>query len=500
MPLLPAWMKSKNFRITFRVLVAISLPFLFILEENWRGKHEFEFYKRKLEARGEHLDFDWFLGPPVPDDKNFALNPSFAPLYDYTVDLATGDRIYKDPGALAFTISINGRSSASGPVFPKGNGGWQTGQMRDLETWQKYYRSEFPKLGLSKSPAEDVLAALAQYDGYLSQLREADATRPESRFPPKFEPTDSGAPRYSTFDNTQAVLSQRAVAELRLGRTDEAFTDVKLGFRITESLHDCPSLMAGAMRCDLMRILMQPVWEGIASHQWTDAQLQQIGAMLQKEDFLADFGFAVRSERAGLALMWEAMRTDPCFAERFAYTAGVTRSAGNPVKFMRVFTAISWQNEVCEFRLIQESVLPLVNVKARRVDVRAASALVGMRGNFSPYEVFARIEVPIYGIMVKSYASTQTSVDEARVACEIERYRLAHGSLPAKLADLGLPAIPCDVIDGKPLRYLLLAPDDYRLYSIGWNETDDGGTMVRNGPSGGVNLNEGDWVWSLKPL
>jgi hypothetical protein len=35
------------------------------------------------------------------------------------------------------------------------------------------------------------------------------------------------------------------------------------------------------------------------------------------------------------------------------------------------------------------------------------------------------------------------------------------------------------------------------LYSIGWNEKDDGGTVVFKGSSSKtVDLEQGDWVWS----
>jgi hypothetical protein len=34
------------------------------------------------------------------------------------------------------------------------------------------------------------------------------------------------------------------------------------------------------------------------------------------------------------------------------------------------------------------------------------------------------------------------------------------------------------------------------LYSVGWNETDDGGVVVLDKSSSqGVNLDQGDWVW-----
>jgi hypothetical protein len=80
----------------------------------------------------------------------------------------------------------------------------------------------------------------------------------------------------------------------------------------------------------------------------------------------------------------------------------------------------------------------------------------------------------------------------------LERHRLANGSYPEKLDALAprfLEKIPLDVFDGKPLRYRLQSDGTFLLYSIGVNQTDDSGKVVLR-ESGGLNLEEGDWVWS----
>jgi hypothetical protein len=58
-----------------------------------------------------------------------------------------------------------------------------------------------------------------------------------------------------------------------------------------------------------------------------------------------------------------------------------------------------------------------------------------------------------------------------------ERYRLKHGELPQKMADLGefLPSIPLDPYDGQPLR-LKVEDGELVLYSVGKNAADDGGS------------------------
>ena len=56
-----------------------------------------------------------------------------------------------------------------------------------------------------------------------------------------------------------------------------------------------------------------------------------------------------------------------------------------------------------------------------------------------------------------------------------------------------------DVIDGKPLRYKPETDGGYVLYSIGWDQKDDGGEIAwtRQGKGTGVDIGKGDWVWLM---
>ena len=66
----------------------------------------------------------------------------------------------------------------------------------------------------------------------------------------------------------------------------------------------------------------------------------------------------------------------------------------------------------------------------------------------------------------------------AGVALAIQRYRLAAGALPDKLADLVpayLESVPKDPFDGNDLRYKKLDTGGFVVYSIGEDLSDDGG-------------------------
>ena len=62
-----------------------------------------------------------------------------------------------------------------------------------------------------------------------------------------------------------------------------------------------------------------------------------------------------------------------------------------------------------------------------------------------------------------------------------------------------LDKIPHDIISGKPMSYTRTDEQNFKLYSIGWNEVDDGGITARTG-DGKEDRDFGDWVWQYPAL
>ena len=105
--------------------------------------------------------------------------------------------------------------------------------------------------------------------------------------------------------------------------------------------------------------------------------------------------------------------------------------------------------------------------------------------------------MPALGSWARKCAYAQSSVDLARVAIALERYRLAHGEFPESLDALApkfMEKIPHDIINGQPLHYRRTSDGQFVLYSVGWNETDDDG-VVGFKTDGSVDISQGDWVW-----
>jgi hypothetical protein len=106
--------------------------------------------------------------------------------------------------------------------------------------------------------------------------------------------------------------------------------------------------------------------------------------------------------------------------------------------------------------------------------------------------------MPNFVRAIQTFARNQTSANETAVACALERYHLARGEYPETLNALTpqfIAKLPHDAV-GQPLKYRRTDDGKFLLYSIGWNEKDDGGTTALNN-DGKEDLENGDWVWGF---
>ena len=135
--------------------------------------------------------------------------------------------------------------------------------------------------------------------------------------------------------------------------------------------------------------------------------------------------------------------------------------------------------------------------------VQLASANIDqMRLHWSLNDALAAMLLPAYEKCAQKYGYAQSSVDMARVACALERCRLAQDKYPESLDALKprfIESVPPDVIGGQPLKYHLTSDGQFALYSVGWNGTDDSGAVLLKANSKTLNdidYDKGDWVWT----
>jgi hypothetical protein len=291
------------------------------------------------------------------------------------------------------------------------------------------------------------------------------------------------------------LFQVRASAELAMGRTDQAWADTRMALYFADALKDEPFLISKLVQIALEQIALQPIWEGLAEHRWSDAQLVEIEQRLGQINLLADA--AMRGERAAGFLTVEQLRDHDMLDPE-----------DSSVRFPRFASLLLggffYQNELFLARMYQQFVVPVADAANQRIyPSRAVANDAAMAkevaAGFRPYRLISRMMLPAITEAETKFAFGQTRVNQAIVACALERYRLAEGRFPESLKPLNprfLPTMPHDIITGAPFIYRRTPDGQFILYSVGWNEKDDGGTIVLpGGKDHKRDLTEGDWVW-----
>jgi len=493
--------------ITLRwlAIIAVALVLLVALfygEENFRGARAWRNFNRAQAAEGEKLNLADFVPPPVADEQNFAMTPLLRVTFDY---FHTTDGIrWRDTNALQHLSNI--RFDLGSPAIAAPNiADLDRGTPVDLKAFADFYRgnTNYPQSAHPGNDAEDILTALGKFDPDLKELREAAASRPSSRFPIEYSHEPPAAillPHLAPVKGISAVCELRAIAELESRRSADALKDLQLCFRLSDSLRGEPFLIDHLVRIATLELALQGVRAGLIRHAWSDSQLAELDTNLANIDLLGDYAQTMRGERA---LHMSGLD----YYRRKGITAAALQTEDQSILNG---TAVNWmpagwyyQNMTVVGEIYRDYVLPSVDVSNRVVTPALGAAMMSDldRRRVSPYNIFAKMLLPALGKASQRAARGQTTLDETRVACAIERYRIQHNDLPDSLDALApqfIPKIPNDLFDGKPLRYKKNTDGTYLIYSIGWNEKDDGGVEVRmKGKNSREDLNQGDWVWSF---
>jgi len=104
---------------------AAAIVVLFYAEENWRGKHAWEKYKRESEARGDRFEWSAVVPPPVADEQNFAATPLFAELFPKP---SGHPRLFDLPSSELRSVG----------------GNWREARMEDFAVWRGFFPDEKP--------------------------------------------------------------------------------------------------------------------------------------------------------------------------------------------------------------------------------------------------------------------------------------------------------------------------------------------------------------------
>lgn len=480
------------------VLWTVTIIILFYVEEDWRGARMWAATKAEWEAKGESFDYANLIPPPVPDDQNLAMIPLF--------------KLEPDPenkGELS-PVALHRALRAGLPgnnVFIPHSTNWLPDQLPDMEKIREVVATDYAEAFKAAPPSNDSLAQFDALFPFVSDLRTAAASRPYCRFPRDYPPQlPYDFLRLVTPQLPIArILNLHAILALDAHKSDVALADLKTCFKLISGLRQEPFLVSGLVAIGMQAISFSAIYDGLALHSWNDAQLAELENEFSKTDFLSDYQHVMRGELMGIIIpSFENLKTNRSRLKEVQIT---DKAKLKDYDYFPDFWPDGWLDQN-ESQLATSILIGVQNVDAKSHRVfptqtddieNQARHFADRIDSYAPWNIFFTISNRVLRSSTPRFAQAQVWIDEARIACALERYRLAHGVYPESL-DALVPAyaaeLPHDIINGEPYHYRLRPDGTFLLYSVGWNQKDDGGKVVYEKESPmHVDYKQGDWVW-----
>jgi hypothetical protein len=356
--------------------------------------------------------------------------------------------------------------------------------------------------------AEDAVAWFKQFQAEFDALYQA-CQRPHARLAGSYgAPWSEPIPNFVGWRTIVQALNVRLKANLLVGQPEAALRDAEMLAQLTRYLAECePTFVGTMMRVAVSGLYVDAIGEGLGEGLWPEQHCAAIQAQLHGMDLLDSFARGMRWER-GVATHFLQCSKGGKAARAYAEWCGLAEGAWrNLGYFYFMLCPCGW---VCQSTLLicrlHQLTLDGLDPTNQRIDVRQeklAEATTEREVNrFRPSTRFGTLTFPNFTKAVQIMAKNQVLVHQSLVACALERCRRVTGQYPESLEALAprfLDKLPHDLFTGQPLKYRRTPDGKFLLYSVGWNQKDDGGTA---GPSKlwlRPDLEQGDWVWPHVP-
>jgi len=531
------WFFTRRNRRRMLILLAwtATVVALFYGEEHWRGRRAWTQYRQELERRGEQLDLKAFIPKPVPDEQNFAATPFVRSWFERTTnstgpwkdDFAEADKLVNQKLAesrrhfvdlTAWAAAFDAVHSAkSEPADEKAALGARYGLKKgEVVPTRPGAHQEFSSidrdLETRSQAAPAVLEGLKSSAAVLAELRAASA-RPASRFPVVYNldnPWGILLPHLAQLKGVCRRLELRACAELAAGQSAQALDDLTLMLYVADSVKGEPFLISYLVRLSCLKIAARTIWEGLAEHRWTDSQLKALQDRLAGYDLLSDLKPPLATERAAAILTVDLLTCGKYNLNNLVDFDTQPPEAGSEltVQVSKIMPSGWFYLERLNYCLSFDSLLngtidsatqrilpDRVESNIREFERQLFGGRFGRKWNLlAGHRIITALLLPALGNVTHKTANTQTTVNQAIIACALERYRLANGNFPDKLEAMTpqfISPLPHDVINGEPFSYRRGEGDQFTLYSVGWNLRGHDQSARKSLFDG----KEGDWVW-----
>jgi hypothetical protein len=323
------------------------------------------------------------------------------------------------------------------------------------------------------------------------------------------QPVEIPIPNFVAIRSVAQVLGSRAQCHLLLGQPEAALRDLSLihdlgGFLDARPAKYPMTLVAAMINVAVTGLSSGIIADGLRLQAWREPQLAAIQKELNEINLLPFVSGAFKLERASVcrtieitpAAEWTTLfsigRKDVSLSEKLINPRFLLYRLMPRGWFYQNMAAVAVIEQKWD-KIIDETNNLVMSHQADDASREATKTL----GRSSPYTLLAARAIPNLTKATQTAARNQTLVNEALIACALERHRLIHQEYPEAL-DILVPTLieklPHDLIGGQPLKYHRTDDGHFALYSVGWNERDDGGIPGLK-KDGSVDLEKGDWVW-----
>jgi len=452
--------KTWLWRTLITAAIVTLIAACFYAEENSRGVNAWKKCEQQLAARGESVTWTNYFPTPVPDDQNF-----------YKAPMMTEWFVRSPTNYLKISIASlsTNRDTQSDTITEM--------SASNYLAWSDGFAVQFDQI------RDAVKRPTAYIDGYYQH---------------PFQSSSLSYPNFVSYRAVSQVLVHRAKCHLLLGEPDQALADLTLLHDLNRTLDNSnqPAILVTIMmHVAISGIYVDAIACGIDSHSWREPDLSALQKQLAEISLLSAVGESFRYTRNASCHMLDTASVNELIA-----TTGVKTNTASDLGSWFVPSGWIYQNKAV-IATLETGIIEAMDYT--NLTVSPAKAKANNRRtedefrHITPWNFVAARSIPNFTKAVEAMARNQTWVDQAQIACALERYRLANGKYPTTLAPLApqfLDKIPHDIINGKPMVYTFIDEQNFKLYSIGWNEVDEGG-MTAHDSAGKEDRDNGDWVW-----
>ncbi|MFV0416019.1 MAG: hypothetical protein ACK5NG_06590 [Chthoniobacterales bacterium] len=383
------------------------------------------------------------------------------------------------------------------------------GRPRNFEKFVEILKTE--KLLPDYLSTDDALRSILQLTNpWMEEFRLAE-TRETVSFGNIQERVDSNE-RFATLMKVPRMASfirLRVAIEAHLGNGNAAKRDIISLVHLINLCKKNSQLTILLVRWDVVLVLSDAIWEGIAAGCWTDSDLIEIQQQLGAIDLSEDLAAYLLTERAFLIDTLEKYGNDGGYS-RLVHDTSHLRQDGTIPDNMDISEKLGildalWSrprglifNELGKISEITSSLIQTSQKNPFSEDIE--KKILQTTRNLSKFpNNFIYIITPM---TLRSLLSVQlavmyseTRLREAWIACALERYYIQNKEYPESINISGvreLEDLPLDPFaENRPFNYERLSSNSYRLWSIGYNRKNENGS----GRPPKNDISNGDIVW-----